>query len=124
MKRSLVADCFIDADDDWTPCPDWIGGDEILAPEAPETRPTALYRHFDSDGRLLYVGISLSAIIRLAEHRASPWFDDIAHVEIEHRSTRKAALAAERAAIRNEKPLHNIVGQVRLHRQREGRAVT
>jgi hypothetical protein len=121
-NRSSVADCFIDADDDWTPCPDWIGGDEIPAPEATETKPTALYRHFDSDGRLLYVGISLSAIIRLAEHRASPWFDDIARVEIERHPTRKAALAAERKAIRDERPLHNIVGVVRLHRERRAAA--
>jgi hypothetical protein len=81
--------------------------------EACEAKPTALYRHFDGEGRLLYVGISLSAIIRLATHRASPWFDEIASVEIERYQTRKDALTAELAAIHNEKPLHNVVGVVR-----------
>ena len=43
----------------------------------------ALYRHFDGTGRLLYVGISLSVIVRLSGHKRSPWFGDIARVEID-----------------------------------------
>jgi hypothetical protein len=109
MKKSAL-DCFIDADDDWAPWPDWIGGDEIPAP-SPAEKPTTLYRHFDGDGRLLYVGISLNAIIRLAAHRASPWFDEIARVEIERFPSREVALAAERAAIRDEKPECNVAGR-------------
>ena len=73
----------------------------------------SLYRHFDRDGRLLYIGISLNAIARLAEHRdTSHWFSQIARVEIEPYPTRKAALAAELEAIRTENPLYNIVGRV------------
>lgn len=67
-----------------------------------------LYRHFDSDGRLLYVGISLSAVTRLQQHAtASHWFKDIARVEIEKLVSREAALNAERHAILNENPIHN-----------------
>lgn len=67
-----------------------------------------LYRHFDAAGDLLYVGISLSAIGRLAQHRASAdWFDQIAKVEIEQFETRDLALAAEAAAIDTERPRHN-----------------
>ncbi len=68
-----------------------------------------LYRHFDKDGRLLYVGVSLSALSRLAQHRdASHWFQEIASVKIEVFEDRKAALAAERDAIVKENPLHNL----------------
>jgi hypothetical protein len=45
---------------------------------------TALYRHFDKDGNLLYVGVSLNAIERTISHRdKSPWYQDIARIEIE-----------------------------------------
>jgi hypothetical protein len=75
--------------------------------------PVSLCRHFDFEGRLLYVGISLSALTRLAQHRReSYWYDHIARVEIEHFETREEALEAEAEAIRHEKPLHNIAGQV------------
>jgi hypothetical protein len=72
------------------------------------TNRTALYRHWDADGELLYVGISLSAVGRLAQHRASaPWFVDIANVTIEWFDTRAEAQAAEIEAITLEHPLHN-----------------
>jgi excisionase family DNA binding protein len=70
---------------------------------------TSLYRHFCSGGKLLYVGVSLSAINRLGQHAEhSGWFKSIAKVSIEHFDTREAALEAERAAIVRERPLHNI----------------
>lgn len=73
-----------------------------------EERPTDLYRHFDKDGRLLYVGISFRAIVRQAAHsNAAPWWDDVATITVERFETRKAAKSAERRAIETEKPLHN-----------------
>jgi hypothetical protein len=69
---------------------------------------TYLYRHFDAEGRLLYVGISLSAVHRLAQHRASAWFASIATVTIETFPSRAGAAEAERLAIQTEGPLHNI----------------
>lgn len=69
-----------------------------------------LYRHFDGSGRLLYVGISLSAVARLADHRKeSHWARRIARVTIEAYATRRSAMTAERIAVQREKPLHNIV---------------
>lgn len=68
---------------------------------------TALYRHFDASGRLLYVGISLSAVQRLAQHASSDWSADIRRVDVEVYPTRDAALAAEAVAIRDERPEHN-----------------
>jgi excinuclease UvrABC nuclease subunit len=68
-----------------------------------------LYRHFDKDGQVLYVGISLSAIQRLAQHReVSFWFDDIAKITIERFQSRQDALKAERDAIQAENPKHNV----------------
>lgn len=70
---------------------------------------THLYRHFDEIGRLLYVGISLSALNRLAQHKDhSHWFSKITTVKIEKYDTREQALAAEREAIANEHPKCNI----------------
>ena len=78
-------------------------------PNAKWSTPTCLYRHFDEKGNLLYVGVSLSVMARLSQHRsASEWFGDIARVEIEHHPNRGAALEAEKKAIREEKPKHNI----------------
>lgn len=72
-----------------------------------------LYRHFDLAGQLLYVGISLSTVQRLIQHKdRSRWFAEIARVEIERFNTRKAALQAEKAAIRRERPVYNVAGAV------------
>ena len=72
---------------------------------------TSLYRHFNEDGLLLYVGISLNHIARLGQHsKKAHWFDTISRVEIEHFPDRLSAEKAEYQAIRDEKPLHNIRG--------------
>lgn len=72
---------------------------------------THLYRHFDADGRLLYVGISLSTVSRLGQHHANAhWYDKIAQVTVETFPDRTAAAYAEREAIFKEGPLYNIAG--------------
>jgi len=71
---------------------------------------THLYRHFDKDGALLYVGISLNALNRLGQHSDhSDWYNSISRVEIEVLDTREMALDAEAKAIFDEKPKHNIM---------------
>lgn len=71
---------------------------------------TSLYHHFDRQGRLLYVGISLSHVQRLAQHRkTSHWYWDIACIKVTHYPSRNAAERAERRAIRTQNPLHNVV---------------
>ena len=86
-----------------------------------EPTTTKLYRHFDKEGALLYVGISLNALNRLAQHKAaSGWFEDIHKVEIETFVNRVSALNAERTAIETEKPKwnkkHNKPKEVKLSR--------
>lgn len=68
---------------------------------------TRLYRHYGAGGVLLYVGVSLSAVIRLYQHRTSSWIHDVVRVDIQTYPTRAAALAAECEAIKCEKPMHN-----------------
>jgi hypothetical protein len=82
------------------------------APLAQQT--TALYRHFDEEGVLLYVGISVSPISRLEAHLGrSSWVGRICKVTIERHRTRSDAEIAERTAIETERPMHNIRHAVR-----------
>ena len=79
-----------------------------------QSQRTALYRHFAVDSRLLYVGISLSPIYRLAQHcDGSQWFEQIAAVKVEWFDTREAALDAEKKAIQSEQPEYNIVHKIK-----------
>jgi predicted DNA-binding transcriptional regulator AlpA len=72
-------------------------------------KKTSLYRHFSKDKKLLYVGISLSALTRLGQHALNAkWFNSISSVSIEHFDTLEKAIKAERAAIIQEDPQHNI----------------
>ena len=71
-----------------------------------------LYRHWDEKDNLLYVGISLSAINRLGQHKDnSKWFEKIKKVTIENFQTRQEVVEAEKKAIWDEKPLHNIINK-------------
>jgi predicted GIY-YIG superfamily endonuclease len=70
---------------------------------------TELYRHFDKNKTLLYVGVSLSCAARLAQHRDhAHWFKDVDSVTIERFSTRREALEAEKIAVVSENPKCNI----------------
>lgn len=71
-------------------------------------RPCALYRHFDGEGRLLYVGIAVNPLVRSLQHRhGAPWWREVVEIRLTHYASRDAAMAAERQAIRTEKPRHN-----------------
>lgn len=67
-----------------------------------------LYRLFNDDNVLLYVGVSKSTIRRLAEHNSTTWWLDVASMTVEHFTDRAAALAAESVAVKTEAPLHNV----------------
>lgn len=75
---------------------------------------TDLYRFYDADGVLLYVGISLSAIQRASQHRAEKeWWSSVAHMDVERiDGDRAAAELAEREAIKTERPVHNVMHNV------------
>lgn len=70
-----------------------------------------LYRHFGNQGELLYVGVSLNTLGRLAQHKCTAiWFKEIKKVEIEQFENREDALKAEQCAILKEHPIYNIRG--------------
>jgi hypothetical protein len=72
--------------------------------------PHALYRFFDAEDRLLYIGITWDIASRFPQHRdEKPWWMDIRNITIEPHADRAAALAAEKAAIIAERPVYNIV---------------
>lgn len=74
---------------------------------------TTLYRFFDADGALLYVGITKNGAQRWHEHsKSKEWWGRVASTTVEHYDTRAAALDAERAAIVAERPLFNVVHNV------------
>jgi predicted GIY-YIG superfamily endonuclease len=76
--------------------------------EAKNGVATALYRHFNADDDLLYVGISLDPFHRMTKHKEqSAWFSQVARITIEWFPDRKSACAAERAAIIAERPRLN-----------------
>jgi predicted GIY-YIG superfamily endonuclease len=71
-------------------------------------KPTALYRLFDSEQRLLYVGITNSPAKRWEQHAETKfWWPDVAQKTVEWLGTRVHADRAERKAIKEEKPLYN-----------------
>jgi predicted GIY-YIG superfamily endonuclease len=72
------------------------------------TATAQVYRCFDGDDRLLYIGVSMSPEFRLKAHsRKAPWFGDVRRVTVTEPMERKAAFAVERAAITAEQPIHN-----------------
>jgi predicted GIY-YIG superfamily endonuclease len=71
-----------------------------------------LYRFFDSNNQLLYVGISKFFEARLKQHyRNASWFFDSVSVTLEHFETREQVEQAESIAIKTENPLHNKAGK-------------
>jgi hypothetical protein len=73
----------------------------------------ALYRAFNSEGDLLYVGISLSPLTRIRQHRQTKdWWTEIANITIESFPDRSSASHAEVLAIQEERPRYNVVHNV------------
>lgn len=88
-------------------------------------RSTALYRMFDGEGRLLYIGISVAPNVRMAQHRhTGDWIYSVSRIELQWFETGADARAAEREAILAERPPHNIAyvqpGAFRSDKQKAG----
>lgn len=74
---------------------------------------TALYRFFDADDRLLYVGISDQPIRRWAGHTERRWWREARTCTVQWYGSRHEAAAAEKHAITHEDPVHNVWGTAR-----------
>lgn len=71
--------------------------------------PTALYRLFDAEECLLYVGISGNPPQRWNDHSAEKsWWGSVARKAVEWHESRKAAAQAEAVAVRLESPIYNL----------------
>lgn len=84
---------------------------EQISPGRPRRKnvPTTLYRFFDQDGALLYIGISADVRRRISQHRKDkPWWKESARIEMEHYPNAEEARAAEKIAIKTENPRHNV----------------
>ena len=75
-------------------------------------KPTYVYKAFDRQDRLLYVGVTSDLDARFAAHRStSQWWPYMSrHSLIGPFENRADALAAERDLIKSERPLYNVQG--------------
>lgn len=70
----------------------------------------ALYRLYDAEDTLLYVGVSVEPFRRMTQHAAEQaWWGTVARTTIETFPDREAALTAEREAICTEQPHYNVI---------------
>lgn len=70
---------------------------------------TAVYRLFNSDGVLLYVGVARKPPERMRFHQQfKKWWPEVSGTTEEWFDNRALALGAEAVAIREERPLYNI----------------
>lgn len=100
----------LESGDDW-----WITMTDILNIKTTEPEsPCELYRWYNAGGELLYVGISMNAAKRAAEHRKDKsWWDEAKRMDKQKFASRREAADAERLAIRTEYPKYNVVHAVK-----------
>ena len=72
-------------------------------------QPTALYRFYDTDDNLLYVGITVELGWRWKQHARREWWRQVTRATVEHHPSRDEAAAAERTAIQQEHPRWNVI---------------
>lgn len=76
------------------------------------SQKTTLYRAFNSENELLYVGISHSVMARIGQHKsAGVWHGKCVRITLEHFPNRELARKAENKAIKKEYPIYNKQGK-------------
>lgn len=83
-------------------------------------QPHWLYRFFDGDGRLLYIGLTSNPATRMigwrsAQRQGADWFGSVCRADWQRFENWLAGDQAERDAIASERPIHNIHHQAPLH---------
>jgi hypothetical protein len=66
-----------------------------------------LYFYYNAEGRLIYIGISITALMRQAGHKADAWYHEIAVTQIFKFPSRGMAKEAEAALIDVFRPKYN-----------------
>ena len=83
-------------------------------------KPTTIYRLYNAEGQLLYVGITGLGMARLKEHsKKQPWWTEVASASFEHCGDRESALRGEESLIKTLKPKYNVVHNQRVPDARE-----
>jgi hypothetical protein len=72
--------------------------------------PAAVYRLWDANGNLLYIGSAYEPEQRCSEHRKRPWWQEVARRTDEWHSDRGTAYIIEMKAIGAELPKYNVMG--------------
>ena len=93
-------------DDPFSFCWDRIRPDWVSDPRCDS--PTALYRYFEADGTLLYIGISNQPLFRHDQHIRAEWFPYARYYCAECFPCRRIAEWAEAIMIRAEDPEFNV----------------
>lgn len=71
-----------------------------------------VYRYFDADGAVIYIGCTNDQLGRMYQHsRSTPWWHEVRSQQVERYPSRDEGLAAEALAIRTEYPLYNVRGK-------------
>ena len=83
--------------------------DTIPQPVPVSRRPTTVYRAFDAQDRLLYVGCTTRWTDRLMQHAGKTWWRDVARVTLVHFEDHQEGLRAEGRAQEDENPVYNII---------------
>jgi len=76
----------------------------------PERPSNAVYRMYDENDVLLYVGMTVNVEKRIYQHFGTKdWWSDVAIIEVQHHYSRQSAAEAERIAIARERPMYNLM---------------
>jgi predicted GIY-YIG superfamily endonuclease len=68
-----------------------------------------LYRIFNSEGALLYVGATTNPGARFNDHsKIQPWWDEAAEIKLQRLASHEELALAEVEAIKAEKPKYNV----------------
>jgi len=86
--------------------------------------PHYVYRAYDDQGVLLYIGCTYQLDVRLKAHQSMSrrWAQHMVDVQVETHPNRAEGLSAERLAISTERPLYNSDGRDFYERRDEVRA--
>lgn len=86
------------------------------------TRRAAVYRLYDAEGKLLYIGSAYDPAHRSLDHSKTSWWPRVARREDEWHESRAAAYIAETAAIWSEGPEANVKSTPTYARECQDRA--
>lgn len=100
-------------------------------PDAQDVRSHDVYRIYDANDQLLYIGCALDGVHRIRSWHMNPWcaplsvklMGRIDHWTIEHYPNKATARQAEREAIYAEAPLFNKQHNPRRYSKKRGRGV-